>query len=197
MLPTAITTDDEKINFTYTVADGTDIHESVEVFTDVTMELVEGARKETKKQQKPNHQSVPLPNVQLLKIHSQILTIRNDGKYNMLDTLAVQREAHELGFFELVIFIEDHKADYAHFILTVNLPDLPQTLYPIPGSAVMLDEMPHDPNPVPPGTVGTVEGYDDECEILMNWQNGRNLKLIPDVDTYHEVETEVCEKNKE
>lgn len=53
-----------------------------------------------------------------IKVKEQILAIRKTGLTNMFDTLAVQRIAHERNFFELVIFIEEHKDQYARFILT-------------------------------------------------------------------------------
>ncbi len=120
----------------------------------------------------------------LLKIRNQILAIRSAGKYNMFDTPAVQREAYEAGFYDLVYFIEEHMTDYTHFIFTGDLQNLTLFLYPIPGTRVILDEMPHDLNPVPISTVGTVEWNDDECDIIMAWSNGRNLKLIPSVDKF-------------
>ena len=52
------------------------------------------------------------------KVKEQILAIRKTGLTNMFDTLAVQRIAHEMNFFELVVFIEEHKDEYARFILT-------------------------------------------------------------------------------
>lgn len=85
----------------------------------------------------------------------------------MFDVPSIQREAHELGFYELGIFIEENKADYTHFILSGDLPGLPISLYLIEGSEVVLDEMPNDPHPVPVGTVGAVIGYDDAAGILM------------------------------
>lgn len=48
----------------------------------------------------------------------QILEIRASGVTNMFDTNRVQVEADRRGFYELVIFIEEHKGDYARFILT-------------------------------------------------------------------------------
>lgn len=36
----------------------------------------------------------------------------------MFDTNMVQVIANEMKFYELVIFIEEHKGDYAKFILT-------------------------------------------------------------------------------
>ena len=52
------------------------------------------------------------------KIKEQILSIRNTALTNMFDTLAVQRIAHEMNFFELVVFLEAHRDEYARFILT-------------------------------------------------------------------------------
>jgi len=50
------------------------------------------------------------------KIFSQIMTIRDSGKTNMLDIAAVQRLAYDNGFYELVCFIEKYKSDYWNFI---------------------------------------------------------------------------------
>ena len=52
------------------------------------------------------------------KIVEQILDIRNSAMTNMLDTTAVQSIANDRGYYELVIFIEEHKREYAQFILT-------------------------------------------------------------------------------
>ena len=51
------------------------------------------------------------------RIKEQIIAIRDTGLTNMFDTLYVQRLAHEQNFFDLVLFIEDHKKEYLHFIL--------------------------------------------------------------------------------
>ena len=51
------------------------------------------------------------------KIKEQILAIRDTGLTNMFDTTSVQRIAHEMGFYELVIFLEEEKAKYVRFIL--------------------------------------------------------------------------------
>lgn len=45
------------------------------------------------------------------KIIEQILNIRNGGKYNMFDINGVQREAYELGYFELVVFISEQRVE--------------------------------------------------------------------------------------
>lgn len=52
-----------------------------------------------------------------MMIKEQILTIRDTGLTNMFDTRAVQVIANEMGFIELVIFLEEHKKEYVEFIL--------------------------------------------------------------------------------
>ena len=52
------------------------------------------------------------------KIRRQILTIRDTGEINMLDSRAVQVIANRLGFYELVMFIEENRREYARFIMT-------------------------------------------------------------------------------
>ena len=52
------------------------------------------------------------------KIKEQILTIRDTGLTNMFDANAVQRIAYDMGFFELVVYLEEHRREYVHFIFT-------------------------------------------------------------------------------
>jgi len=52
------------------------------------------------------------------RVKEQILAIRNTGLTNMFDTHAVQRIAYKMDFFELVLFLEEHKDKYVNFILT-------------------------------------------------------------------------------
>ena len=52
------------------------------------------------------------------KVKEQILAIRETGLTNMFDLSMVQRLAYERDFYELVCWIEDHKKEYTHFILT-------------------------------------------------------------------------------
>ena len=51
------------------------------------------------------------------KVKEQILSIRDTGLTNMFDLPMVQRLAYERGYFELVLYLEDHRDKYAHFIL--------------------------------------------------------------------------------
>ncbi len=52
------------------------------------------------------------------KVVSQIMDIRNSGQANMFDVPSVQRMAFEMGFYELVCFIEEDRAASVRFILT-------------------------------------------------------------------------------
>ena len=52
------------------------------------------------------------------KVFQQIMEIRSGGKSNMLDVNMVQRLAYDAGFYELVMYIEENKSRYFHFIMT-------------------------------------------------------------------------------
>ena len=51
------------------------------------------------------------------KVKEQILAIRDTGLTNMFNVTAVQRLAYERDFYELVLFLEDHRKEYVNFIL--------------------------------------------------------------------------------
>ena len=52
------------------------------------------------------------------KVKEQILAIRDTGLANMFDLSLVQRLAYERDFYELVLYLADHRKEYVHFILT-------------------------------------------------------------------------------
>ena len=51
-------------------------------------------------------------------VKKQILAIRSTGLTNMFDVRTVQRIANDRKFYELVVYLEEHRREYAHFILT-------------------------------------------------------------------------------
>lgn len=65
--------------------------------------------------------------------------------------------------------------------------------YPV-GTRICCDCMNDDPRPIPPGTTGTVVGVDDLCSILVKWDNGSRLSLVPGTDSFHIIKQE---KNEE
>ncbi len=52
------------------------------------------------------------------KVRKQILAIRDTGLTNMYDVSTVQRIANDMGFYELVVYLEENRKEYAQFILT-------------------------------------------------------------------------------
>ena len=50
-------------------------------------------------------------------VKEQILAIRETGITNMFDLPVVQRLAYERDFFDLVVYLEEHPKEYAHFIM--------------------------------------------------------------------------------
>lgn len=51
-------------------------------------------------------------------IKEQILAVRDTGRTNMFDIVAVQRIAYEMELFDLVIYLEGDHSEYVHFIMT-------------------------------------------------------------------------------
>ena len=58
------------------------------------------------------------------------------------------------------------------------------------GMRVMMVNMPDDPNPVAPGTKGTIKVIDDMGIIHVKWDDGRMLGVIPGVDRYELIKEE-------
>jgi hypothetical protein len=51
------------------------------------------------------------------------------------------------------------------------------------GKRIKLISMDNDPNPIEPGSEGEVL-LADKMQIIVKWDNGRSLSLIPGVDKY-------------
>jgi hypothetical protein len=41
-----------------------------------------------------------------------------------------------------------------------------------------------DPNPIPTGTMGTIQHIDGIGQLQVIWDNGRRLAVIPNIDEY-------------
>ena len=78
--------------------------------------------------------------------------------------------------------------------LVVGLTE--KEMYPV-GTRIELIQMGDDPQPVPPGTRGTVAYVDDMGQIGMHWDNGRGLSLIPGEDSFRKLtEQEIADEQK-
>ena len=56
-------------------------------------------------------------------VRRQILAVRETGETNMFDVPMVQQIANRLGYYELVLFLIDHRKEYAHFIMTGEIKE--------------------------------------------------------------------------
>ncbi len=52
------------------------------------------------------------------KIKEQIEAIRQNGETNMLDVKMVQWLANRDNYFELVIYLEEHRKEYLNYLFT-------------------------------------------------------------------------------
>ena len=52
------------------------------------------------------------------------------------------------------------------------------------GKRIRLISMNDDPNPIPTGTMGTIQHIDGSGQIQVIWDNGRRLAVIPNIDEY-------------
>ena len=58
------------------------------------------------------------------------------------------------------------------------------------GTRIRLDYMDDPYAPIPSGTEGVVQAVDDAGQLIMHWDNGRSLSLIPGEDSFSVIEPE-------
>ena len=61
--------------------------------------------------------------------------------------------------------------------------DMVKKQYPA-GTRIRLNGLCNDEQGMPAGLCGTVVGVDDQPALLMKWDNGRGLSLLPDQDSF-------------
>lgn len=105
-----------------------------------------GYRGRREKEENTDGLRIRTDKAKLYKIVRSILDIRATGLTNMFDIPAVQKLAYEKGFYELVVFLEEHKLEYVNFILSGKLEGLSREeiiAFDLrQGMRVVLDDMP-------------------------------------------------------
>ena len=61
--------------------------------------------------------------------------------------------------------------------------------YPV-GTRIQLHSLCNNERDMPPGICGTVVGVDDQPSLLMKWENGRSLSLMPFEDSFTVIQNE-------
>ena len=58
------------------------------------------------------------------------------------------------------------------------------------GTRIRLHSMDDPYAPIPAGTEGVVQAVDDAGQLIMKWDNGRSLSLIPGEDSFSIIQQE-------
>ena len=58
------------------------------------------------------------------------------------------------------------------------------------GTRIRLHSMDDPYAPIPAGTEGVVQAVDDAGQLMMKWDNGRSLSLIPGEDSFSIIQQE-------
>lgn len=76
-----------------------------------------------------------------------------------------------------------------------NRVEMVKQQYPV-GTRIRLNSLCNDERDMPAGLCGTVIGVDDQPSLLMKWDNGRSLSLMPFEDDFTAVGQETEEKDE-
>lgn len=67
----------------------------------------------------------------------------------------------------------------------------------LPGTRIMLLQMGDDPRPIEPNTKGTIAVVDDMGTLHCNFDNGRQLGIVPGEDSFRRLtDQELAEEQK-
>ena len=95
--------------------------------------------------------------------------------------------------YEILNYGVDFKSDLYYKIMRRWIRDNYGNGKALPGDRIRLIKMSNDPNPIEPGTTGTVRKIDTvymfgEDHLIVDWDNGRGLHLIVGVDEFEVIE---------
>lgn len=132
-------------------------------------------------------------------IHYEVRTYINDILVSTVAYASLQEMNADFlscpEFDDLIYLTEEEWREYYYALLMQdnvngrfppNNEGINATIFKFhPGCRLQLDCMPNDPQPIPVGSKGTVKKVDSAGQIMMKWDNGRSLSLIPGVDKFH------------
>lgn len=67
---------------------------------------------------------------------------------------------------------------FNHSKVTKRKKETLKSMFPIGSRVKIINLVNEEPN-LPDGTIGTVIGYDDQPALLVKWDNGSSLNLLP------------------
>ena len=88
--------------------------------------------------------------------------------------------------------IDENSSEFYFIVRNWSRQNYGDGKYAMPGDTIRLINMPDDPNPIEPGTVGVVQEISfgpafNEDYLTVNWENGRRLKLIVGLDEFERI----------
>jgi len=92
--------------------------------------------------------------------------------------------------------IDENSSEFYFIVRNWSRQNYGDGKYAMPGDTIRLINMPDDPNPIEPGTVGVVKEVSygpafNEDYLTVNWENGRSLKLIVGLDEFERIKDSV------
>lgn len=88
--------------------------------------------------------------------------------------------------------IDENSSEFYFIVRNWSRQNYGDGKYAMPGDTIRLINMPDDPHPIEPGTVGVVKEISygpsfNEDYLTVNWENGRSLKLIVGLDEFERI----------
>jgi hypothetical protein len=92
--------------------------------------------------------------------------------------------------------IDENSSEFYFIVRNWSRQNYGDGKYAMPGDTIRLVNMPDDPNPIEPGTVGVVKEISfgpsfNEDYLTVNWENGRSLKLIVGLDEFDRIKDSI------
>lgn len=80
----------------------------------------------------------------------------------------------------------------AQFMYRQNRVEKTREQYPVGSRIELLSMGNDDPKPIPNGTRGIIKSVDDMANIIVIWDSGRQLGVIPGIDQFRLLTDDEC-----